>query len=147
MKPFDKYPNDGVSFLRRQTETNARHGYGLELQKLTEQYECAYCGIDLVSDYYRWLLLSVDHVIPLSECKRLGIPENWAKSYSNMVISCLGCNGLDNRYKVQRQELNKTWTAHQFFILRNQIFSERRQRIQESRIKEVQFYNSHPWTP
>jgi 5-methylcytosine-specific restriction endonuclease McrA len=145
MKPFDKYPNDGVSILQRQTETNARHGYGLQLQKLTGQSECAYCGVDLISDYYRWLLLSVDHVIPLSECKRLGIPEDWAKSYSNMVISCLGCNWLDNRYEIQGHELKRTWALEQFFVLRNAVFNERKQRIQESRMKELQFYNSHPW--
>lgn len=145
MKPFDKYPSDGVNILPRHTETNARHGYGLQLQKLTGQHECAYCGVDLITDYYRWLLLSVDHVIPVSACKRLGVPEDWAKSYSNLVLSCLGCNGFDNRYRVPSQEHELTWTIEQFFSLRNEVFNERKHRIQEARMKEVQFYKNSPW--
>jgi hypothetical protein len=145
MMPFDKYPGDGVTILPRATETNARHGYGLQLQKLTGQHECVYCGVDLTAEYYRWLLLCVDHVIPLGECKRLGIPEEWAKSYSNIVLSCLGCNGLDNRYKAVKYEPRSTWILEQFFNLRNEIFIERKARIQVAWMKEVQFFNSTPW--
>ena len=92
MKPFDDYPEDGIGLLPMRKGANARHEYGLALQKLTGQTECAYCEVNLTDDFHRWLLLSVDHVIPVSKCIRLGIPEEWAESYSNMVISCLGCN-------------------------------------------------------
>ncbi len=47
MFPFDKYPNDGVMPLKKHSETNARRGYGLELQRITGQNNCVYCGINL----------------------------------------------------------------------------------------------------
>ena len=145
MKPFDTYPDDRVKLLPRRTGANARHEYGLELQRLTGQHECAYCGVDLVHDYYHWLLLSVDHVIPVSECRRLGIPEGWADSYSNTVLSCSGCNGLDNRFRVTEKESRKVWTLEQFFRLRNHVFALRKARIQAGRERALQFFESQPW--
>jgi hypothetical protein len=145
MFPFDQYPYDGVNPLPKHSETNARHGYGLELQKITGQNYCVYCGISLVDNYYHWLLLSVDHVIPISECKRLEIPEIWAKSYSNLVLCCSGCNGFDNRYKLDVSQYNMNWTFKEFCNLRNKVFQERQERIQYCRNKELQFYNTHPW--
>jgi hypothetical protein len=147
MKPFAQYPDDGISILPVRTVTNCRHGYGLTLQKLTGQSECAYCGVDLTADYYRWLLLSVDHVIPVKECARLGIIDDWSESYSNMVICCLGCNGLNNRYRVNGYEHKSTWTLKEFFQLRNVVFEERESIIKKSRLNEIAFFNCHPWKP
>ena len=145
MRPFDLYPNDGVSILPKMKLTNCRHEYGLKLQQLTKQTECAYCGVDLTSDFYRWLLLSVDHVIPVNECKRLGIPEDWAQSYSNVVLCCLGCNGFNNRYQIHNYNLILEWTPKEFFNLRNEVFNERKKIIGDIRAREISYFNSHPW--
>jgi len=145
MNPFDSYPDDGESFLPKRTGSNSRHGYGLQLQRLTRQHTCAYCNVDLVSDYYRWLLLNVDHVIPESECKRLGIPEKWAQSLSNQVISCSGCNLFDNRYQMTGVEPKSNWVPREFFDLRNSIFKDRAEKIRHRRDEEQAFFSSEPW--
>jgi len=144
MKPFDSYPEDGVNILPKMIGANCRHEYGLNLQKLTKQTKCAYCGVDLTSDYYRWLLLSVDHVIPVSECKRLGIKESWAHSYSNVVLCCLGCNGFNNRYQIQKYQRLSEWTPEIFFNLRDEVFNERKKIIDDKRTSEMYFFNTYP---
>ena len=113
MRPFDQYPNDGSEIMRKMKGGNSRRGYGLELQILTGQTECAYCGVSLVDDFYHWLLLSVDHVIPQKESQRLGIPIEWFDSYSNLVICCSGCNGFDNRKKLVKSECVKKKRVHE----------------------------------
>ncbi len=123
----------------------ARRAYGLCLQRLTGQTECAYCEVSLVDDYYCWLLLSVDHVIPVAECNRLGIPFEWAQSYSNTVLSCFGCNGFDNHYTIQRDEATGRWSLDRFFALRDRVFEDRKDRIARRRADEIGFYESRPW--
>ena len=145
MKPFDLYPGDGKSFLPKRSGSNSRHGYGLQLQRLTNQHRCAYCNVDLVSDYYRWLLINVDHVIPESECRRLGIPMEWAQSFSNQVISCAGCNLFDNRYPIRDVESKTDWLPREFFELRNKIFRDRSEKIRSRRDEEQAFFSSEPW--
>lgn len=145
MKPFDSYPGDRKSFLPKRSGGNSRHGYGLQLQQLTNQHKCAYCDVDLVSDYYRWLLLNVDHVIPESECKRLGIPEEWAQSLSNQVISCAGCNLFENRYQLLEIESRGDWIPQEFFDLRDKVFKDRAKKIRARRKKEQVFFRSEPW--
>ena len=61
---------------------------------------CAYCDVSLVDDYYHWLLMSVDHVVPSSEAKRLGIPVASYEDYINLVLCCSGCNGFGNRFRL-----------------------------------------------
>ena len=146
MKPFDLYPGEGETFLPKRSGSNSRRGYGLQLQRLTNQHRCAYCNVDLVSDYYRWLLLNVDHVIPESECIRLGIPEEWAQSLSNQVISCSGCNLFDNRYQMLDVESKSEWVPLEFFELRNRIFKDRAEKIRHRREEEQAFFSDAPWT-
>ncbi len=145
MKPFDQYPEDDSTRLPQIRGANARRGYGLELMRLTNQTHCAYCEISLADDFYRWLLLSVDHVIPRAEYKRLGIPIEWGESYSNSVLCCLGCNGFDNRYRIRWQETSSDWTVERFFQLRNKVFADRKARILNLMAKERQFFLSLPW--
>jgi len=144
-QPFNQYPEDGLKLLPRMRGDNCRHGYGLELQRLTGQTTCAYCGVSLVDDYYHWLLLSVDHVIPVRQCHRLGLPDDWRESYSNMVLSCSGCNSFDNRYPIPWDEPSSDWTLDRFFNLRNKVFKDRKPRILSQRAKEMRFFKSRPW--
>ena len=140
MQPFDDYPEGGRIILERKSSGNARRGYGLRLMEIAYQTSCAYCSVSLVDDYYRWLLLNVDHVIPVAECARLGIPEDWQESYSNIVLACFGCNLFDNRYSVHWQNPRTKWTEPDFFDLRDSVFAERKARIEKRRSEEKEFY-------
>ena len=125
--------------LRTLTGGNARREYGHWLVRRGHT-DCAYCGVSLAEDYYRWLLLSVDHVIPAGEYKRLGIPRKWGESYSNIVLACLGCNMFDNRYEVTWQGPKNEWTEAEFFELRDKVFAERMGRIASAREDDFDFY-------
>jgi 5-methylcytosine-specific restriction endonuclease McrA len=144
--PFDAYPYGGKQLLGRRTGANARREYGLRLQRLTGQTTCAWCGVDLVADFYRWLLLSVDHVVPTSEARRLGIPLEFSEDYVNHVLACAGCNGFDNRYHGTHAPRD-TWTLEESVALRDAIFLERKTRIAERRSRDQGFFESRPWQP
>ena len=145
MKPFDDYPGDGKTLLPLRPGANTRWDDGPELQQLTGQTSCAYCGVSLIDDYCHWLLLNIDHVVPDKECNRLGIPDEWCWSYSNMVSCCYGCNGFDNRFQVSWEESTEEWTVARFFALRDRVFKERKARILRRREEEIEFYESRPW--
>lgn len=101
MLPFDTYPDRGRRLLGRPKAGagSSRTGYGLALQRMTGQSACAYCDIDLVGDYYRWLLLTVDHVVPRGEAVRLGMSVTLYEDATNLVVACSGCNGYLNLYQ------------------------------------------------
>ncbi|MCH7779868.1 MAG: hypothetical protein IH848_03405 [Acidobacteria bacterium] len=145
MKPFDNYPDDGRELLPQRKATNTRWEDGPELQRLTGQTSCAYCGVSLIDDYYHWLLLNIDHVIPEKECKRLSIPHEWCWSYSNSVSCCSGCNGFDNHFKIMSEEPTEDWNLSRFFDLRDHVFEIRKARIKKRREKEIRFFESRPW--
>ena len=145
MKPFDQYPGDGVTLLPKDPVVNTRRADGPRLQRSTNQTSCAYCGVSLVDNFEHWLLMSIDHVIPQMEGKRLGIPPKFIKSYSNTVLCCSGCNGWDNRYRIHWNEAVSEWTLPRFVALRNRVFQERKERILHKRADEIRFYWSRPW--
>jgi len=147
MLPFDRYPKDRQELLPAPNRANTRREDGPRLQRLTGQTSCAYCEVDLTTDYYRWLLTSIDHVIPLKEGKRLGIDKAWCESFSNTVICCLGCNAFDNRYAIQGEWEGEDWTLDEFFVLRDRVFAERKARILERRKDEMDFFQGRPWEP
>lgn len=146
MKPFDDYPEGGYTILRKLKGANARREYGHWL--VTHgQSSCAYCGMSLVDSYQHWLLLTVDHVIPVSDKDRrgghrLGIPKQWHESYSNIVLACSGCNGFRNRYEVSWQEPEEYWKESDFFEFRDRVFREKSALIKEARNSEISFYNN-----
>ena len=121
--------------------TNARREDGLWLMDHAGQSRCAYCGVSLVDDYNHWLLLNVDHVVPVSECKRLGIPEEWHHSFSNAVLACSGCNMFDNRYTVSWERRREGWEDPDFVELRDRVFQERTARILSRREDETRFFD------
>ena len=101
------------------------------------QDRCAYCGVCFANDYYYWLLISMDHVIPTKECERLRLRVAWHHSFSNIVLACSGCNTFDNRYRVlwQRPKTADVWTEDEFTALRDRVFKvfeERSARILET---------------
>ena len=144
MRPFDDYPGDGYSILRTLKGAKSRQGYAHWLVEHC-QTSCAYCGTRLVDSYEHWLLLTVDHVIPVSEKDLneghwLGIPRSWHESYSNIVLACSGCNGFRNKYKVAWQEPKESWKEAEFFEFRDRVFQEKAALIEEARNREMRFY-------
>lgn len=146
MLPFDAYPEGGRRLLGRLRSVTAscRTGYGLALQRIIGQSLCAYCGVDLVADYHRWLLLQVDHVVPAGEALRLGIPAEFYQDAINQVLACAGCNGFLNRYACHG-EFGKQWTMEEFVDFRDAVFADRFQRIQVRRATDVAFFTQAPW--
>lgn len=144
MTPFDDYPHGGYTILPKLKGSNARREYGLWLVE-HGQTSCAYCGVSLVDSYEHWLLLTVDHVIPVSlkdrkEGHRLRIPKSWHESYSKIVLACSGCNGFRNRYEIPQQESRESWEESEFFNLRDKVFQEKRALIGKARLSETCFY-------
>ena len=145
MKPFDDYPEGGYTILPKLKGGNARRVYGHWFVE-NGQTSCVYCGMNLVDSYEHWLLLTADHVIPVSakdrrEGHRLGIPKNWHESYSNIVSACSGCNGFRNRYEVSWQEPKASWEESEFFEFRDRVFKEKAALICKARNNEMSFYN------
>ena len=142
MKPFDDYPEGGRTIIKKMGRANARREDGLWLMEKAQQDRCVYCEVSLVDDYYHWLLLNVDHVIPAKECTRLYIPEEWHHSFTNAVLACFGCNLFDNRYTIEWQQPKAAaaWKVSEFIALRDEVFAERKTRILSRRADEVQFF-------
>ena len=142
--PFDSYPHGGRQLLGCRSGTNSRKGYGLELRKLTGQSQCVYCGIDIYERYEHWLLLQVDHVIPTTMGKRLGISTEWLEDYSNLVLACSACNTFENQFD-KKSVIEPPRTLDEFFNLRNTVFLARKPMIEKCQQNERQFFDSQPW--
>ena len=99
--------------------------------------------MDLTHNYYTWLLLGVDHVIPQRQAPELGIPEDWYKHFTNLVMCCSGSNGIGNRYQVQAEP--HQWTSQEFYELRDRAYREKYVLIAQRREKEMAFFDGHPW--
>jgi hypothetical protein len=149
VQPFDSYPGAGrvpIGLLHSGDGT-ARRGYGLDLVRRTGQSRCAYCGLALFDSYAHWLLLSVDHVVPSGDARRLGIGPALVNDLINLVLCCSGCNGFGNRYSVPSNlvPLGTVWTSERFVALRDGIFRDRAQRIAARRATELAYFQSQPW--
>jgi hypothetical protein len=144
--PFDAFPQGGRVPLGRPKSGNgsARTGYGLALQHLTGQTECAFCGFNLITSFENWLMLSVDHVVPRAGALKLGIPDCLFEDAFNLVLACSACNGFDNRFVCAVGPV-ETWTVEEFCNLRDATFPLRFDRIKARREKERALYEARPW--
>jgi hypothetical protein len=97
-----------------------------------------------VDTFEHWLLMSIDHVLPISEARRLGVPQRFVEDAINRVLCCSGCNGFDNRYRSSALA-QPTWEFHEFLDLRDQIFIDRRRLIADRRRSEMTLFQSRPW--
>jgi hypothetical protein len=142
---FDRYPGGGRHILGRPKggDGTCRLGYGLALQRLTSESSCAYCGVSLIDTYHHWLLMSVDHVVPAGEARRLGISPEFYEDAINLVLCCAGCNGFGNRYR-REIEPRGAWTLDDFLDLCDAIFAERFERIAARRNWEIAQFESRP---
>lgn len=101
--------------------------------------------MSLVDDYYQWLLMAVDHVVPRGPVTLLGIPRRYYEDTINQVLTCSGCNGLDNRY-LPPHTPQHAWSLAEFVAYRDIVFVERSQRIAQRREQEVAYFLSKTWT-
>lgn len=146
MKPFDDYPGTGRELLGKLRKGwNCRHGYGVDLMTRTSQLRCAYCGVSLVDDYYHWLLMCIDHVVPIAEAKKLGVQDDFITDMINLVLCCIGCNGFGNRFDFTTVRQREKWTVKEFVKLRDRVFEQRKIGIGERRFEEMNYFDSRPW--
>jgi hypothetical protein len=118
-----------------------RRDYGAEFMKITGQRVCAYCGLDLVFRFDSWLTMVLDHVVPVSVCKAMQVPNKWRHDYSNAVLSCSACNGFCNRYS-PTMDGRTCSTLEQFYDLRDEIFPIRKQLIEVRRMAEFGYFEA-----
>lgn len=142
MYPFDAYPRQGRALLGPLGSGVARREYGYKLYLGTGLARCAYCGVSFADDYYHWLLLNVDHVVPVSVAVRLGIPRLYYEDAINRVLACSGCNGFANRFNPVIDP-RQAWTVEEFVALRDELFSTRAERIAQLRQSDIAFFEEH----
>ena len=144
MEPFDSYPKNGREHLGQVKGANCRHEYGLKFMQKTKQTKCAYCGVDFSTSFETWLTMSLDHVVPVSVCTKLGISLDKREDVTNMVLSCGACNAFCNRYK-PKEGIREPEGWEEFYDLRDRIFTERKGLIEKSRKEEETFFNKRLW--
>jgi hypothetical protein len=144
MEPFDDYPKGGREPLGERTGANCRHEYGLRLQQVTGQTQCAYCGLNLVDCYEHWLLMAVDHVIPTQAGRGIGIKDEWLADWANCVLSCSACNGFRNRFRFPPgTRAPSSW--REFVRLRDDCFKKRKEEAENAHKAEHNFFAGKPW--
>jgi len=144
MLPFDDYPDRGNKLLGLLRGSNCRREYGLKFMQLTRQRRCAYCEVDLTTNYEVWLTMVLDHAFPVSLCRRLEIPEEWCWDLSNLVLACGACNGFCNRYEPSFSMI-RPLSIEDFYKLRDEMFTERKKLICERHGEERAFFQLKSW--
>lgn len=143
--PFSAYPGGGREQLRQRPGLNTRHADAPEFMRITGASKCAFCGLDFTASFDNWLTMVLDHVVPQSVCKNMGIDTTWVWNYSNAVLACGACNGFCNRYKL-KMDCTVPRTLPDFYDLRDRIFLERRKLILAARDKErTSYFETKPW--
>jgi 5-methylcytosine-specific restriction endonuclease McrA len=145
--PFNTYPGGGREQLKQRPGFTTRHADGPEFMRITGATHCAYCGLDMTARFEDWLTMALDHVVPVSVCKRMQIDPHWLWNYSNTVLTCGACNGFCNRYK-PKADCTVPTTLAEFYDLRDRIFLERRKLILAARDRErMSYFETKPWNP
>lgn len=142
--PFVTYPTGDLR-TSIWSGSNCRRGYGLKFIEKTKQTCCVYCGMPIATDYYAWLTMVIDHVVPVSVCVALRIPMEFCRSLANMALACAACNGFDNRYTSALEP--RDWSFEEFLNLRDEIFITRKDRILMKQKEEREFFDqtvAHP---
>ena len=140
--PFERYEGAGRCLLGRPAWGNgsSRRGYGLPIFEQCGA-ACAYCGYDMSATYEAWLNLSVDHVIPAGDARRLGYPVEWFEDVANLVTSCRACNEFLNGYRVTDVP---PATVEEFFDLRDIHFARKRAWVLARHREERGWYDARP---
>jgi hypothetical protein len=144
MMPFDAYPHRGRRPIGRRTGTNCRHEYGLRLQRLIGLNKCAYCNLSLVDTYDHWLMMAVDHVVPVRPGEALGITSDWLEDYWNTVLCCSACSAFGSAFQLW-PDVTCPDDGEQFLALRDRVFAERKKIVLLSHEQELTFFDKKPW--
>jgi 5-methylcytosine-specific restriction endonuclease McrA len=143
--PFTAYPGGGREQLKQRPGLNTRHADAPQFMRITGANKCAYCGLDFTASFDNWLTMVLDHVVPVSVCKNVGIDTTWVWNYSNAVLACGACNGFCNRYKLE-VDCTVPKTLPEFYDLRDRIFRVRQKLILAAREKErTSYFETKPW--
>ena len=141
--PFHGYEGGGRRLLGRPAGGNAssRRGYGVPVFKQCGT-KCVYCGHG--GTYEAWLNLSVDHVVPRGDGKKLDYPVEWIEDITNLVTCCRACNEFLNGYRVTEPP---PATLDEFFDLRDRHFALKREWVIARHERERGWYDSTHTSP
>lgn len=161
--PLDQYPTFNLMTLKAlNTDNNTfrrKGGYGLGLYQhigqKPELLRCAYCGV-LFDNFTRWLMISVDHVVPKAAAIALEVDKNLWDSVLNLIFCCRICNDFNEGLKhSKREEVLKILPPYEpelvklpegFLRLRKATFPRRLEYIVTKRADAQQIYQSL-WVP
>ncbi len=127
MKPFDDYPGGGRELLGPLPHALSPNPLApaLDLQFVTGQRRCAYCGGSLFGEF-SCSLPQLDHVVPVADADRLGIPREYSRDMINAVLCCSACRELAQYYSVGDDLRPRKLSVESFVSLRDSVFSERK---------------------
>lgn len=89
--------------------------------------------------YEAWLNLSIDHVVPAGDGRRLGYPVEWFEDITNLVTCCRACNEFLNGFRVTEPP---PLTVEEFFDLRDLVFEHKREWVLTRHATERAWYDS-----
>jgi len=138
--PFSRYEGGGRRLLGKPAWGNgsSRRGYGLAVFDRCGT-GCVYCGYDMGSAYEAWLNLSIDHVIPGGDGRRLDYPTEWVEDIANLITCCRACNEFLNGYRVTEPA---PLTVEEFFTMRDRHFERKREWVLARHAAERSWYDS-----
>jgi hypothetical protein len=143
VEPFDSYPQGGQKLLgpprRGAAVARGANSYGHPIGDLCG-WKCAYCDADLATTYEAWLNLSVDHVVPRSTGKLLGLPDEWIEDTTNHVACCRTCNEFLNGYRGPGLA-SEAMTLDGFYRLRDAAFAAKLTLALERHQRERTWYD------
>ena len=137
--PFERYEAGGRRLLGKPPggDGSSRRGYGLAVF-VQCGFTCVYCGYEMADAYEAWLNLSIDHVIPAGDGRRLSYPPEWIEDVANLVTCCRACNEFLNGYRVSDAAPP---TVEKFFDLRDAHFERKREWVIARHATERAWYD------
>ena len=135
--PFNGYEDGGRRLLGRPSggDGSSRRGYGVPVFEQCGA-ACVYCGLG--GTYEAWLSLTVDHVVPRGDGKKLGYPAEWIEDITNLATCCRACNEFLNGSRVNEPP---PATLDEFYDLRDRHFTLKRVQVLERHERERGWYD------
>ena len=78
--PFSAYPGSGREQLKRGPGLISRYPEGPEFMRITGAKHSAFFGLSTTAGFEDWLTMALDHVVPQSVCKNMGIDNDCVTS-------------------------------------------------------------------
>ena len=89
-----------------------------------DQGRCVYCGLDLKSDYDRFMMATEDHLVPASVAGK-------ERNLENLILSCAVCNRLKSNF-VPDPEIDVKLDRRKYIgAVRAQIMKKRSEKLKE----------------